>query len=250
MSDELKIAIEAAKIGAEEALKHFNNKIEVEFKADDTIVTNADISTENVIKKFIFNHDKTAKFVGEETGGNVNQGTFWIIDPIDGTRSFSRGVPTWCTIISLCKKDEIELSVIYSPFLNTVHHSQKGQGAFVNDERVHVSSISESKDVYLGYGSWYHFKDKKPLINLLNYFDGARCFEMTYSNCLVVEGKMDAAVDAFGKVWDMAPFKVMVEEAGGKITKLDGSPWTLDGFGAVISNGIMHDKVIQLLNER
>lgn len=104
---ELQTAIEAAKVGATTALKYFNKGIAVDYKEDKSPVTIADKKTEEAIKNFITSKFPGAKFVGEEFGGKINDDEFWIIDPIDGTRSFSRGVPEWCVMISVSKNNKI-----------------------------------------------------------------------------------------------------------------------------------------------
>ncbi len=251
MSNELKVAIEAARKGARNALKYFNKDIQVEIKPDDgTVVSHADRETEEVIKSYILSKYKNAKFLGEESGGDISQKEFWVIDPIDGTRSYLRGIPLWCVIVSLCRYNEVFLGVIYYPHGDNIFYAEKGRGAFENNQKLHVSSIEHLKDAYLGFGSPRHFKDKQVLLDLIDKAAGSRSWEATYCGLLVVSGKIDAHIDAFGKIWDLAPFKVMIEEAGGKITRLDGSPWTLKGSGAIMTNGILHDEVLAIINKR
>lgn len=249
MSNELKVAIEAAKAGAKEALTYFNKNITVKYKEDLTPTTIADTKTEEVIKSFISKRFPNTKFLAEESGGVVTEDNLWIIVPIDGTRSFTRGIPTWCVIVSLACQGEIVLTVVHYPFGNITYFCEKGKNAYVNNKRMHVSKVSDINRSYLGYGSLTHFDDKRGLINLVNEVGSARSWEATYSSCLVAEGKMDINVDAYGKVWDVAPFKLMIEEAGGKITRLNGDEWTLGGSGAVITNGLLHDQVIKILNK-
>ncbi len=248
MSDELKIAIEAAKKGAENAIKYFYKGIDSSVKDDGTVLTHADTETEEVIKDFISAKFKNAKFVGEEYGGNIKEKEFWCIDPIDGTRSYARGIPTWCTIVSLCRDDDVYLSVVYFPHIDTIYYGQRGLGAFENNKKLHVSSISNIKDAFLGFGSPRHIKDPNSFWRLVKATAGSRSWDPTYTGCLLAAGKVDIHIDEWGKIWDLAPFKVMVEEAGGKITRLDGSPWNFEGSGAIISNGILHDKALSIFN--
>ena len=113
MSEELKVAIEAAKKGGKHALQYYEKDLAIEFKNDNTPVTIADKESEEVIKNHILKSFPDAKFVGEESGGSVDKEEFWTIDPIDGTRSFIRGIPQWCNLISFCKKDGPVLGVCY-----------------------------------------------------------------------------------------------------------------------------------------
>ncbi len=250
MSKELKIAIEAAKKGARHALKYFNSDIKGDLKEDGTIVTFADKETEEVIKSYISSRVKNAKFIGEESGGSYKEDELWVIDPIDGTRSYSRGIPTWCIIVSFCRDNDVRLSTIYYPISDTIYYAEKGEGAFEDKKQLFVSKVDKLKNAYLGFGSIRHFKNKQIAIELMNKSGSSRGWEATYSGCLVASGRMDAHIDSFGKIWDLAPFKVMVEEAGGKITRLDGSPWTFEGDGAIITNGLLHDEVLEIVNKK
>lgn len=250
MSDELKVAIEAAKIGSKHALKYFDQDIKVDKKDDNTVVTKADRETEEVIKSYITSKFPNAKFIGEESGGSTEEKEFWTIDPIDGTRSYIRGIPLWCVIVTLCRDNDVELAVIYYPHGDTVYYAQRGEGAFENNKKLHVSKIDKLQDAYLGFGSPRHFKDKQVMIDLIEKTAASRSWEATYSGLLVVSGKVDLHVDAFGKIWDMAPFRVMLKEAGGKMTRLDGTPWTFEGSGALLSNGLLHNQALEIIAKR
>lgn len=248
MSDELKIAIEAAKLGAKNALKYFDQQQDVEVKEDKTVVTEADKKTEEIIKSYISEKLKKAFFVGEESGGGFDHEEFWTIDPIDGTRSFVRGIPTWCTIVSLCRENEVELTCIYFPHTNETFYAQRGLGAFQDSTRLYVSKISTLSESLMGFGSPRHITNKESFWKLVKTTASSRSWDPTYSGCLLTAGRVDLHLDEFGKIWDLSPFKVMVEEAGGKITRLDGSAWTFEGSGAIMTNGILHDEVVKILN--
>jgi len=247
-SDKLKVAIEAAKVGANIALKYFDTDIEIEVKNDNSLVTIADKESEKEIEKYILSRYPKAKFVGEEFGGKINDDEFWIIDPIDGTRSFSRGVPEWCVMISVSKNKKIVLSVVYFPFKDMLYYAEKGIGAFLNKKRIMVSKVNDIRKSYLGFGSIKYFKNIDKLFKVIEQSGGAKSFESTYQSCLIAEGKMDINIDAYGKLWDLAPVKLLIEEAGGKITRFNGGEWSLEGSGAVMTNGILHDEVISILN--
>lgn len=188
--------------------------------------------------------------MGEETGGDIHEKEFWIIDPVDGTRSFARGIPTWCVIVSFAKDKEIVATAIYYPYNDIVYYAEKGKGAFKNDKRISVSHVADIKNAYMGYGSPKHFENKQVVIDLINAAASSRSWEATFSGCMVAEGKMDGTVDSYGRVWDLAPFKLLIEEAGGEITRMNGDEWTFEGYGAVLSNGKIHDQVIEILNKK
>lgn len=248
LSIELQTAIEATKVGATLALKYFNKNIEVETKKDSSPVTIADRESEKAIRSFILTKFPNAKFVGEEGGGNKNEKEFWIIDPIDGTRSFSRGLHTWGVLISLYKNNQVVIGVIYSPLLKEVLYAERGKGAYRNGKKIHVSKIDSLKKAYVGYGSLKYFKNKQAIIRLAEESGSTRSPDITYSTSMVACGSMEASVDPYADTWDGAPFKVIIEEAGGKLTGLDGKEWSLNSRGLIASNGLLHNKIVDIVN--
>src|SRR4051812_14182808 len=115
MSDKLQIAIEAAKRGAAEALKFYEKDLDTKTKSDNTMVTNGDYASEKAIIEYLKSQIPDVKIVAEESGGIPHEDGFWTIDPVDGTRSYSRGVPTWCVLISYCEKGDAQIGVAYFP---------------------------------------------------------------------------------------------------------------------------------------
>lgn len=251
-SNELQVAIEAAKRGAQVVLKYFKTDLSIEYKKDQTIVTKADKATEEEIKKTILASFPDAKFVGEESGGNTNQDEFWIIDPIDGTRGFAHKIPMWAILIALCRKGEVIAGVAHLPLLDELLYGEKGKGAFdKNGDSINVSKVSECKKAFIANGSPRHFKDKSIILRLIENSASIRCFEPTsYSDVLVSTGRLDAYVDGYAYLWDAAPFRLLIEEAGGKFTNLDGTPWTIKSRGYISSNGILHDEIVNIVNEK
>lgn len=250
MSDELKIAIEAAKAGAKKGMEYFNQDIPVSIKEDKTVVTKADSEAEEVIKEIILAKYPDAKFVGEEGGGDKSLEEFWIIDPIDGSRNFVRGIPNWCVLIALFRNNTIELGIVYYPHEKSLYYAQRGKGAYLNDKKISVSRIPKLSDSYFAFGSPRHFKNKQVLIDLIEQTASSRAWDATYCACLIASGKIDAYLDGYGKLWDLAPFKVLVEEAGGRITRPDGSEWSTQGSSAVMTNGLVHDEMLKVIDKR
>lgn len=251
MSNELKVAIEAAKAGAKIALKYYGKQIKVTSKLDKTVVTQADKETEIAIKAHINSKFPKAKFVAEESGGDRNAKEFWIIDPIDGTRGFIRGIPGWRILIAYYKAGEILLGVSYAPFHDELLYAEKGKGAFTNNnKRAYVSTVKNLKDAFVAFGSPRHFKNKQHIISLIENAGSLRCFEPTsYSDYLLAAGVLDAYVDCYAEIWDAAPYRIIVEEAGGKFTNLEGKPWTFNDRGYISTNGLLHDQVIRILKD-
>lgn len=251
MSDELKIAIEAAKKGAEVALKYFTNLPPVIIKPDNTPVTKADKETEEIIRNHITQNFPNASFVGEEFGGSFTQGDVWIIDPIDGTKNFIRGIPMWSILIALWRDGEIIAGLSYMPGINEMLYAEKGIGAFLNDRKIATSKIEKIADATITHtGNPFSFKNPASIGNLLNASAHSRGFGDAYSYHLVANGRADINFEPEVSIWDVAPFKIIIEEAGGKITSLNGSPWSLDIKDFVATNGLLHDEVIRILNQK
>lgn len=250
MTNELKTAIEAAKQGASVALRYFDKPLIVETKADNTPVTIADRKSEEAIISSILTSFPNAKFVAEETGGSKEEKEFWIIDPIDGTRSFSRGVPMWSVLIAHYKNGQVDLGVCYFPTLKTMLWAQKGQGAYIDSKKVAVSTISTVSESYINYGTFRYFLNKQGLFQLIEKSKGSRSYDISFGYYLVSCGKMEVSLDQYGYVWDLAAFKVITEEAGGTFTSIQGKPWTIHDRGCIATNGKVHNEVVSLVNTK
>ena len=250
MSKELEVAIQAVMEGAKYALSKFNNKLVVHKKADQTVVTKVDSEVEEIIKSIISKAFPNAYFVGEETGGEINSQEFWTIDPIDGTRHFLRHTPMWAVLISLVRNGEPVLGVSYVPGMNEVMYAEKGSGAFLNDERIEVSQIDKISEAILLLGSMRFFEDKLPLTRLIESCASTRSYVSPYEYHLLASGRAEIVIDGYGKIWDIAPFKVILEEAGGKITDSEGKPWNTLTKGGISTNGRLHEGVVNIYNQK
>lgn len=250
ISKELSVAIEAAKVGAATALKYFDNDTDLgtKLKSDNSILTIADPETEEAIKKYIYSKFPDASIHGEETGGSKEVESFWIIDPIDGTRVFARGINTWCVLIAYYTKGEFTMGVAYFPGLNEIYYAEKGKGAFLNGEKKKVSDIKPLKSSLINSGNPQYYKNKQIIVDLVENSSVVRGYETTYADCLVGAGKMDGSIDNYAQLWDFAAFVPIVEEAGGKITGLDGKKLHLNSRGCIITNGLIHDEVVNIVN--
>lgn len=250
MSEELKTAIEAVKMGAEKALSYFDNEqdLGVTTKHDSTPVTIADPATEEVIKAYLLSVFPDAKIVGEETGGSTEEDSFWIIDPIDGTRVYSRGMNGWAVLLAYHAKGEFTIGVAYFPVLNELYYAEKGKGAFLNGKAIKVSDIQPLNKALINSGNPKYYKNRQVILELLEQAPIVRSYETTYADCLVAAGKMEASIDPYAQLWDFAPFATIVPEAGGTITNLHGKPLQLTDRGCVISNAVLHDELIGIVS--
>ncbi len=246
---ELQTAIEAAQAGEKIALKYFQTDLEIKTKTDNSILTIADIETEKVIKKHITRQFPDATFLAEESGGNTKENNFWIIDPIDGTRLFAKGIPFWSILIAHYKNGEINLGVCSVPGQKRLLVAEKGKGAFLNGKRVNVSTQKNVKGAFGSFGSLHRFKSPDPILKLTKKEAILRSYEHAYALTFLAAGNMDVVIDAYGTPWDYAPFISIISEAGGKVTDFEGKPWNLNTKNLVAPNGLLHDDVIKIINK-
>jgi len=251
MSNELKVAIDAARKGSAHALNFYGKELKFVIKDDNTLLTKADKEVEEVIKNLILARFPNANFVGEETGGTTGSGKFWVVDPIDGTRHFVKNTPLWATLISLFKDYRPVAGVSNMPCLNEILIAERGMGAFLNNKKIFVSKVSHLNNALLMYGSLRFFKERKEgLINLSDSCASSRSLVSPYQFHLLASGRCDIVVDAYDKMWDLGPFVVAIEEAGGKVTSLDGNEWNYNDIGCVATNGILHDQALRIINSK
>jgi histidinol-phosphatase len=214
--------------------------LRVDTKADLTPVTDADRAVERALRERIAAERPGEGVLGEEEGddgGDVR----WILDPIDGTRNFSRGVPIWATLIALERDGETVCGVISAPALARRWWAAGGGGAFMNGEALHVSEVRSLGDAVL---SATYAADLAVLEPLAWHARGLGDF---WQHALVAEGSVDAAVDAELALWDYAAPALVVTEAGGRITALDGGP--IRPYERIVSsNGLIHDAVLAKLS--
>ncbi len=227
----------------------------IETKPDATPVTDADKATEVAIRNAIAAERPDDVIVGEEFGSPDLSGDkyFWVIDPIDGTKNFLRGVPTWATLIGLANPDgEIVLGVVSSPALFRRWHAALGHGAFVSlnrgaEKRIHVSSVKALGDASIAYSDLEGWGDKREaFIELQNHVWRTRGMGDFWSHMLVAEGAVDLAVEPSLALWDMAALDIVVREAGGTFTNIAGVAGP-HGASAISSNGLLHQEFLNVI---
>ncbi len=245
----LDAAVEAARAAGALALKYFRGGFEVVLKADATPVTQADREAEQAIVEILGRAFPGYGVLGEEFGGSGATDVRWIIDPIDGTKNFVRGIPIWATLIALEEQGEITVGVIHNPVTGDLYTARRGAGAFLNGAPIRVSQVGElgrAGLVHAGLrllrkaGRW------EPFVRLVDATDRQRGWGDYMGYGLVAEGKAEIYLEVDLKPWDLAACKLIVEEAGGRFTDLDGRPTIYTGT-ALATNGRLHDAVLTLL---
>ncbi|MGH7323080.1 MAG: inositol monophosphatase family protein [Candidatus Rokuibacteriota bacterium] len=249
MTDALEAAVAAARAAGEVALTYYRGGFAVTFKPDLTPVTQADREAEQVIVETLRRAFPDDGFLGEEFGEQGARDRRWIIDPIDGTRNFVRRIPLWATLIAREVDGELTVGVIHNPVTGDLYTASRGGGARLNGERLRVSEIGEMRraelvhaglDIMRRGGHWDGF------VRLIDATDRQRGFGDYAGYGLVAEGKTEIYLEMGLKPWDLAPCKLLVEEAGGQFTDFDGRPTIYSG-SALATNGRLHDAALALL---
>jgi len=226
----------------------------VSTKPDLTPVTDVDREVERVLRARIAEARPAHGVLGEEFGASNTTGagaggTRWVLDPIDGTKNYVRGIPIWATCIALQHEGVGTVGVVSAPALGRRWWAARGEGAFSTDGPIRVSAVADLADAQLSYDSVPGFEDHglgERFLALARRCWRTRGLGDFWSHVLVAEGAVDIAVEPEISVWDVAAVQVIVEEAGGRFTDLSGRARS-DGGSAVSTNGRLHDDVLAAL---
>jgi histidinol-phosphatase len=222
----------------------------VESKPDLTPVTESDRAAEKALRARVEAERPGDGVLGEEYGEASGTGARrWILDPIDGTKSFVRGIPAWATLIALECDGEMVVGVVSAPALGRRWWAARGEGAFADGERIRVSGVAKIEDALLCFTSMTAFDDYglgEEFRTLAKRCWETRGFGDYWAHVLVAEGSADIAVEPAMNLWDNAPLQVIVEEAGGRFTDLEGNG-RVDGGDAVTTNGLLHEEVLAIM---
>ncbi len=260
LKDRLDFAIRAATTAGKLTVRYFRSSdLTIETKPDETPVTRADKESEETLRNHLANEFPHDAIVGEEFGNQSGSTDYtWYLDPIDGTKSFIRGIPLYGTMMGLEYKGEAVAGVIVFPALNELVYAAKNLGAWWSDQlnnpvcpkRARVSNISRLSDAYLSTTSARSFQrtDKAQAYQKLSFnVDVNRCYPDCYGHYLVATGRVEIMIDPFMNVYDNGPLQSIIQEAGGTFTDLQGNP-TIHGSSAISTNGRLHNKVLEILN--
>ena len=249
----LTVALEAAK-NAEEIITAYytGDAMEVEMKADETPVTLADKGAEKIIRETIKQAFPDHGFLGEEYGIEAGSSPYlWIIDPIDATKNYIRKIPIFGTQIALMKGKELILGVSNAPLLNELLYAEVDKGAFLNGNPIKVSDVTNPEEAMVCHGGlkWFVEKGTFPgAYDLINDAARTRGFGDFYMYHLVASARADAVIEAAISIWDIAAASVIVREAGGKVTDIQGQAITKDTDSMVATNGVLHGTVLNYFN--
>jgi histidinol-phosphatase len=217
--------------------------LHVETKPDLTPVSDADRAAEEAVRALVAASGRGEGVLGEEQGDDGGEAK-WIVDPIDGTKNYVRGVPIWATLLALQREDEVLLGLVSAPVLGRRWWAMRGEGAFANGERCRVSAVARLEDSSVSTtsarsmpGGWGTVVQRAWSNRGLGDF---------WQHCLVAEGALDVACDSSLQLWDFAAVRLLVEEAGGRCTTYEGGAPAI-GASFISTNARVHDEVVSLL---
>ncbi|GAA3507904.1 histidinol-phosphatase [Actinomadura keratinilytica] len=254
-SDDLRLAHVLADAADDITTKRFRAlDLAVETKPDMTPVSDADRGVEEQIRGTLKRARPRDAVLGEEFGRTGQGARCWIIDPIDATKNFVRGVPVWATLIALMEDDEVVVGVVSAPALNRRWWAARGGGAWAGRSlsqagRLQVSAVSDLADASLSFSSLSGWEEQGRLDGFLDLTRAVwrtRAFGDFWSHMMVAEGTVDVSAEPEVSLWDLAALHVIVEEAGGMFTNLAGVPGP-DGGSVVCTNGRLHADVLRIL---
>lgn len=257
--DYLNIAIEAAKLAGRIHKKYFQSRLKIKTKSSSfDLVTIADTDSEKAVTSFIKRHFPRHNFLAEENIYRKTSSEFtWIIDPLDGTNNFASGLPIFCVSIALSRDEEIIAAVVYDVTRDELFYAQKDKGAFLNGKHISVSNIDSLNRALLITG-FYYSRGKE----MLQTLDAMRRFLLkrivglrrlgaaALDLCYIASGRASGFWEFELSPWDFAAGKLIIEEAGGKITNNKAQPvFPVQKSFVVASNGKIHSRMLEVINE-
>lgn len=252
----LNFAIHTARDAGSILLERFGRRIQITNKGDIDLVTEADLAAERLIVERIKSYYPRHAILAEESGETVASGSEsewkWIIDPLDGTTNYAHGYPCFCVSIALERAGKVEIGVIYDPTRDELFAVERGQGATLNGRSIRVSDTIDLNRAMLCTGFPYDVRDRGDFARHFHNFimhaqgvrrDGSAALDLAYVAC----GRFDGFWEEGLNPWDVAAGVLLVEEAGGRISRYDGAPFDIYTPPILASNGLVHETMMRVL---
>jgi len=254
LSKDLRCALEAARLAAPILREGFESIHTIQAKgAPFDVVTNVDLESERVICEYIKAHSAYPILSEEQGTDKVPNGTFWVVDPLDGTLNFSRKIPLCVISIALISNVKTQVAVIMDPFQERCYFAERGQGAYCNKQKISVSDRTQlSESMFFldhGYDEYSRQVHAKVVSNLASTSFTRTLGATALEHCYVAQGSIEACATIGDKYWDSAAGVLIVEEAGGRVSDWEGKSWDHTSTTIITSNGHIHQQSISLLNE-
>ncbi|MBS2035151.1 inositol monophosphatase [bacterium] len=253
MQQYLPTAIKAARAAGQIIRERFGSQLQVRHKGRIDLVTEVDLACENELRRVILGDWPEHAILGEEGGAQGQSNALWIVDPLDGTRSFAHGYPFVCVSVALEIDGQIEVGVVYDPLRDELFRAVRGDGAWLNDRPISVSSTDSLEQGLLATGFPYHLAefDNAALFAMFRDYvvgsggirrDGSAALDF----CYIASGRLDGYWEFFLNPWDAAAGALIAVEAGARLTNLEGGAYDIRVAELLVSNGLIHNAMIEV----
>ena len=255
----LNFAIQTAREAGQILADKFGRALQVSHKGDIDLVTEADLAAEQLIVERIRSYHPRHAILTEESGnvleaGGADAAFKWIIDPLDGTTNYAHGYPCFCVSVALEHDGRIVVGVVYDPTRDELFAAERGEGATLNGRRMRVSETDELNRALVCTGFPYDVRERSDFIRHFRQFimraqsvrrDGAAALDLA----CVAAGRFEGFYEEGLRPWDVAAGVLLVEEAGGRVTHYDGSPFNIYATHIAASNGLIHEEMLRVLSD-
>lgn len=245
MSRRLEFAVRIAEEAGRKAMTFFGEKLEAEYKADESPVTHVDREIEAFLRAEIGRSFPNESILGEEEGASGDQSSRWVIDPIDGTKSFVCGVPLWAILISYEEDGQPIVGVCNLPAVSEILYAETNRGAIWNGKRCRVSDkkdLAHSVICCGGHRNLARLGYMKGVIGLSEQCMATRTWCDAYGHALVATGRVEAMIDPVLEPYDISAMSLIIQEAGGRCTDFQDQPWPRTS--GISTNGYLHEKIL------
>ena len=249
-----KIALRAAKKAGKILEKNFRKATKIFFKKDSSLLTKVDLKSERAIVQLIKKNFPSHDILSEERGGKIGEKYTWIIDPLDGTRNYSRNIPFFSVSIALVYKKSPILGVVFNPINKELYFSERGKGAFLNGKRIKVGQQQVLSQAIISFSK---SPDKEAFIKIYRILGKIKKFCFTFrfryfgstalDLCYIASAKTDVSIGTGLKPWDLAAGILIIREAGGKITNLEGRDCQIEEKNIITANVRLHNQLLKLI---